>query len=140
MHTEIRTLFSPDAGTYFINTYKIDSLTNEEKQAALSLIETFMSPMPRDKIAQLFLRLTLVSPSKEKEEIDTQLQCGFYVEDLAQYPADIVHSVMHESYKWFPSLHELKERCNDMYNERKRLLHAIQKAEIKQNMEITEEK
>lgn len=101
-------------GWYPVQKIHIEHMTHAEKMLALQAIKDFNVPLPAEEILKLMYRLELVTNNgKEKSDIDKKARAAVWIEELSKYPADIVTKAMKSKYKWFPSLAEVTERCDN---------------------------
>lgn len=103
-----------DYGWYPVRRIHIERMTHAEKMLALQAIKEFNVPLPAEEILKLMYRLELVTNTgKDKSDIDKKARAAVWVEELSRYPADIVTKAMKAKYKWFPSLAEVIDRCDN---------------------------
>ena len=122
---EVESRFS-DNGWYPVHRVKIDGMTHAQKLLALQAIKDFNAPLPAEEIIKLMYRLELITNSgKEKNDIDKKMRAAVWVEELSQYPADIVTKALKAKYRWFPSLAEIMDKCEDIMAYRKLLQQGI---------------
>ena len=122
---EVESRFS-DNGWYPVHRVKIDGMTHAQNLLALQAIKDFNAPLPAEEIIKLMYRLELITNSgKEKNDIDKKMRAAVWVEELSQYPADIVTKALKAKYRWFPSLAEIMDKCEDIMAYRKLLQQGI---------------
>lgn len=102
-----------DYGCDFCQNVEYGDLNEEQRQAANEAIDSYMQPLPRAEIIKLITRLQIISPEKEKPEYDLKARLIIWVEELVNYPADIVKSALTRRYRWFPALAEVLEFCDN---------------------------
>jgi hypothetical protein len=69
--------------------------------------------MPAVEIAKEIARLQIISPEKEKTVVDLKARTAIWIEELSQYPADVVMTAFRRKYKWFPTLAEIRDVCDN---------------------------
>jgi|GEM_PF-3086315 len=88
-------------------------------------------PMPQREIARLVQKMILTMPMKNMDDFDKAAIIAIYVEDLEEYPADVVEYVLktiRRSNKFFPTWAELYENL-ELWGRRRLLLKdAIERA------------
>lgn len=103
-----------DYGWYPAQKINIGRMTHAQKILALQAIKEFNVPLPAEEILKLMYRLELVTNTgKDKSDIDKKARAAVWVEELIKYPADVVTKAMKAKYKWFPSLAEVMDRCDN---------------------------
>lgn len=106
-------------------------MTVDQKEQALAVVDSFMQPMPISDILKGIARLQVCCPEREASEYDKKARATIYAEELYRYPADVVEEVLHYKYKWFPSLGELKENCDNLVAYRNLIKQGINCALLK---------
>ena len=124
--------FTDEAGWEPVYKVKIEKLSELEREEALRAIEMFSQPLETNEILQLMARLQVISPEKERADIDAKARAAVWVEELRLYPADIVKKALKARYRWFPSLAEVLDRCDEEMSFRKLIKDAFRfyRAEI----------
>lgn len=85
----------------------------EQRRQALQVIESFNQPMDSKEILALMTRLAVVAPEKSMNIVDVKARAVIWCDELKQYPADVVYKVLKSRYRWFPSLAEVLEKCEN---------------------------
>lgn len=96
--------------SYSVN---IDNLTDEQRVEALKAIKVFNQPLETKEILELMTRLAIIAPEREKSGVDVKARALIWCDELKQYPADVVTKVLKSKYRWFPSLAEVLEKCDN---------------------------
>lgn len=102
----------------------------EQPSAALvDALEFFNSPCgKKDLIASEVTRLCMMSARRNEDELDVTMKIAAFIEELSEYPFDVVKSVCREwprKSKWQPSLFELRTECESRMIVRRALLEAV---------------
>lgn len=105
--------------------FKVKHLSEKQKQAAMQAIQAYEAPMPRAEIAQLMARLSVIAPERQKSNYDVQARIAVWCEELEKYPADVVNKVLRGRFRWFPSLAEVLDKCDDETELRRALAEKI---------------
>lgn len=101
-------------GWYPVQRVHIENMSHAQKMLALQAIRDFNAPLPAEEIIKLMYRLELVTTTaKEKSDIDKKARAAVWVEELSRYPADVVTKALKAKYKWFPSLAEVMDNCDN---------------------------
>lgn len=100
-------------GIEFKEKIKFYDLTEQDKTDIDVILSGYLRPLPASKLNELIAKLTVICPEKEKTEIDRKLRAKIYIEELSKYPADIAIEVLNKRYRWFPSLAELLDNCDE---------------------------
>ena len=101
-------------GWYPVYKVNIEHMTHAQKMLAMQAIKEFNVPLPAEDILKLMYRLELITNiGKDRTEVDKKARAAVWVEELSKYPADVVTKAMKAKYKWFPSLAEVMDRCDN---------------------------
>ena len=84
-----------------------------KKDQALAIVEQYSAPLPASKIAELIARLQIIAPEREKSQVDIRARTAIWIEELSAFPADVVAKALKSRYRWFPSLAEVLEKCEN---------------------------
>ena len=87
------------------------------------------APCRQEIIKRELYAMTLVMARKKDEDIDFKAMIAVYSIDLCDYPEDVILSVcrdMRAEKKFFPSLNEIKNACNERFEFRKAMLREIE--------------
>lgn len=121
-----RTVFLSDGyGADFVPD-KVDfgSLTEQQRQTGLEFVNQMKRPMSVEGIKNLYTRLRLTSISrKDADDIDNATRMAIYIDEMRKFPANVVRSVMKQTYEYFPTLNELICDCE----REERLLNAVER-------------
>lgn len=112
MSLKTKTIYTEN-GSDFKETIVFQDLSDQQKSGAKALLESYLRPLPEKTINQGIARLQVVCPEREKSDIDRKFRAKIYLDELGKYPADIVMAALKQRYKWFPSLAELLEYCEN---------------------------
>ena len=112
LSTKRKTIFS-EYGCEFVDDVELGELTEEQKILAERAIEQYYKPMSAVEIAKEIARLQVISPEKEKNDTDLRARTAIWIEELSKYPADIVMTAFRRKYKWFPTLAEIMDICDN---------------------------
>lgn len=91
----------------------IRDMDDLKKAQALAIVEQYSVPLPASKIAELIARLQIIAPEREKSVVDIKARTAIWIEELSKFPADVVTKALKGRYRWFPSLAEVLERCEN---------------------------
>ena len=91
----------------------IRDMDDEKKAQALAVVEQYSVPLPASKIAELIARLQIIAPEREKSAVDIKARTAIWIEELSSFPADVVTKALKGRYRWFPSLAEVLESCEN---------------------------
>lgn len=94
-------------------------MTESEKEQARQAVDLYLAPLPITEIIKLITRLQIIAPEKEKTTIDIKARTSIWLEELRKYPADIVIMALKKKYRWFPSLAEVMDYCDNEVARRK---------------------
>lgn len=100
-------------------------MTEEQSNKAILILREFNKPLPSQQIIKLIARLQIICPEKVKTEYDIKARTSIWVEELSKYPADVVNYVLKMKYRWFPSLAEVLDNCDNEIAYRKLLEQGI---------------
>lgn len=101
-------------------------LDREEADEVLGWLDTIDQPAPRNQLLQEIARCLTVTASRAKDEADIKGMMAILTDELASFPADIVASELRSwarREKWWPTLSELRDRCQQAMRVRKSLRH-----------------
>ena len=88
-----------------------ESSEAERCAAAAAEIERFMSPASEDQIEQWLVELSVSTVRRAGSEGEAEIALSVYAGRLAQYPADVVRTVLREASKrskWWPAWADLE--------------------------------
>lgn len=103
-------------------------MTQEQVEQATRVLMEFNKPLPKQQIIKLIARLQIICQEKNKAQFDTEARTAIWVEELSKYPADVVNYVLKMKYRWFPSLAEVLDNCDNEIAYRKLLERGIRVA------------
>lgn len=129
LNTRRKTIFT-EHGTEFVDEVSFDDLTQEQADKATRVIQEFNKPLPKQEIVKLIARLQIICPEKTKTQIDTAARTSIWVEELSKYPADVVTYALKSRYKWFPTLSEVLDSCDNEMAYRNLIERGIRVAKI----------
>lgn len=112
MNTSKRTIFT-DHGCEFVDEVEVGEMTPEQKEIAQQAVNFYFTPLPSIEIIKLITRLQIIAPEREKTAIDIKARTSIWVEELSKYPADVVTMALKKKYRWFPSLAEVMDYCDN---------------------------
>ena len=112
LNTHRKTIFG-EYGCEFVDDIELGAITEEQKILAERAIEEYYKPMQAVEIAKEIARLQIISPEKEKTVVDLKARTAIWIEELSQYPADVVMTAFRRKYKWFPTLAEIMDICDN---------------------------
>lgn len=113
-----RTVFTQN-GCDFIEDIEVGEMTEPEKEQARQAVDLYLAPLPITEIIKFITRLQIIAPEKEKTTIDIEARTSIWLEELRKYPADIVIMALKKKYRWFPSLAEVMDYCDNEVARRK---------------------
>lgn len=91
----------------------VQDMDEVKKAQALAIVEQYYEPLPASKIAELIARLQVIAPEREKAQVDIRARTAIWIEELSAFPADVVTKALKSRYRWFPSLAEVLEKCEN---------------------------
>ena len=127
LNTQRKTIFT-EYGTEFVDEVSFGDMTKEQVEQAKQVLREFNKPLPSQQIIKLIARLQIICPERAKPEYDTKARTAIWVEELSKYPADIVNCVLRMRYKWFPTLSEVLDNCDNEMAYRKLIERGIRVA------------
>lgn len=86
-------------------------------------------PLPRKIMADMIKKLYVQTARRNGDQMDLNLTVGVYIENLSEYPADVVYHVLKQwpkQSKWWPTWYELAEMLEFWVTPRRVLLEALQ--------------
>ncbi len=101
-----------------------------EGQEGLRLLEMLNARAAPEACQQELARLALLTKAKNECQEDLTIRLGVLGEELSEFPIDCVRDSCRswaKSEKWFPSLSELREACQDRAMKRRGLLLALKR-------------
>ena len=98
-------------GTEFDTVCDTSKLTDEQKRQARDVLQKLDCPLPRLEIVKLMTRLSVITTGKKQEDLEALI--AIWVEELSNYPADIVANALKSKFKWFPTLAEVLDICDN---------------------------
>lgn len=110
MNLVTRTIFT-DSGCDFVQVCDCSGMTDEQKKQAREVIEKLDRPLPELEIVKLMARLQIITTGKKSD--DLRALTAIWVEELSKYPADIVADALRQKFKWFPTLAEVMDICDN---------------------------
>lgn len=113
VNIDVESRFPAGGGWEPVYTVRIDKMTAEQRSEALKAIEAYNAPLPDKVVISLMARLAVISPERDKTAIDTAARAAIWCEELRKYPADVVNKALRARYRWFPSLAEVLEKCDN---------------------------
>lgn len=127
LNTQRKTIFT-EYGAEFVDEVRFGDMTQEQVEQATMVLREFNKPLPRQQIIKLIARLQIICPEKNKAQFDTEARTAIWIEELSKYPADVVNYVLRMRYKWFPSLSEVLDNCDNEMAYRKLIERGIRVA------------
>ena len=127
LNTQRKTIFT-EYGTEFVDEVSFGDMTQEQVEQATMVLREFNKPLPRQQIIKLIARLQIICPEKNKAQFDTEARTAIWIEELSKYPADVVNYALRMRYKWFPSLAEVLDNCDNEMAYRKLIEKGIRVA------------
>jgi hypothetical protein len=86
----------------------------QDIRAALALTERCLQPTPEPFIVKHFTKCALATKAKAENVADIQARAVVFVEDLAEFPADVIAEAFkfwRRTEKFSPSVADIRERC-----------------------------
>lgn len=127
LNTQKKTIFT-EYGTEFVDEVSFGDMTKEQVEQAKQVLREFNKPLPSQQIIKLIARLQIICPERAKPEYDTKARIAIWVEELSKYPADVVNYALRMRYKWFPTLSEVLDNCDNEMAYRKLIERGIRVA------------
>ena len=112
LNLQKKTIFG-DYGCEFVDDVQLGKITEEQKTMAERILSEYYKPLSSVEIAKEIARLQIIAPEKTKMEIDIKARTAIWIEELVKYPADIVMSAFRRKYRWFPTLAEILDVCDN---------------------------
>ena len=112
LNLQKKTIFG-DYGCEFADDIELGELTEQQQKLAEKAVEEYFKPLPAVEIAKEIARLQIIAPEKEKTEFDMKARTLIWVEELSKYPADVVTDALRRKYRWFPTLAEVRDYCDN---------------------------
>lgn len=107
-----KTIFG-DYGCEFVDDVELGEITAEQKTIAEKIVDEYFEPLSSVEIAKEIARLQIIAPEKEKTEFDMKARTMIWIEELSKYPADVVTDALRRKYRWFPTLAEVLDYCDN---------------------------
>lgn len=107
-----KTIFG-DYGCEFVDDVELGEITAQQKAIAERVVQEYFKPLSSVEIAKEIARLQIIAPEKEKAEFDMKARTLIWIEELSKYPADVVMSAFRRKYRWFPTLAEIMDICDN---------------------------
>lgn len=107
-----KTIFG-EYGCEFADDVEFGKLTEQQQVLAERAVEEYFKPLPAIEIAKEIARLQIIAPEKEKTEFDMEARTMIWIEELSKYPADVVTDALRRKYRWFPTLAEVLDYCDN---------------------------
>lgn len=104
----------------------------EDVAAARRLYSQACAPAPTETVEDWLMALQAATAGARRSDEGSAVALELYASAIRQYPADIAKSVcVHfaTTSKWFPALAEIVQRCDELYDERKRIMAELERAE-----------
>lgn len=103
----------------------------QPNSALVDALEFFNSPCgKKDLIASEVTRLCMMSVRRNEDELDVTMKIAAFIEELSDYPFDVVKNVCRDwprKSKWQPTLFELRTECENRVIVRRALLEAVRR-------------
>ena len=112
LNLQKKTIFG-EYGCEFVDDVQLGKITEEQKIMAERILREYYKPLSSVEIAKEIARLQIIAPEKTKTEIDIKARTAIWIEELVKYPADIVMSAFRRKYRWFPTLAEILDVCDN---------------------------
>ena len=107
-----KTIFG-DYGCEFVDDVELGEITAEQKAIAEKIVDEYFKPLSSVEIAKEIARLQIIAPEKEKAKFDLKARTVIWIEELSKYPADVVTYALRRKYRWFPTLAEVMDYCDN---------------------------
>lgn len=111
---------------------RVESGDLGEAKEILRFLELTSQPASGAFISQEIYRLTLTTAKRSDSDADFSMQVGAYIVDLADFPEDAVLwacAQARRSKKFFPTVNELRELCEERMEFRCRLRTVLKQAQ-----------
>lgn len=112
LNLQKKTIFG-DYGCEFVDDVELGEITAEQKTIAEKIVDEYFEPLSSVEIAKEIARLQIIAPEKEKTEFDMKARTMIWIEELSKYPADVVTDALRRKYRWFPTLAEVLDYCDN---------------------------
>jgi len=99
-------------------------LDANEAAAVLGWLDTLERRPSRPELVQEVTRCLAVTVARERDQADLKAMLAVMAEELAEFPADVLRAELRSwarREKWWPTLAELRERCERAMRLRKSL-------------------
>ncbi len=100
-------------------------------QSASQMLNEALAPAPKEVILKALARLKLSTNARNQDGDDARFQRAVYVEELAEFPADVVVEACRKMARledWFPPIGKLRAECQQLVRWR-RLTAEVLRAE-----------
>lgn len=131
LRTWLRSMANYDADHHVISYAPIEPKTDaglEMMAEARNMISEFLLPAPKAVILKALAKLRLSCISRAQHDDDSKLQRAVYVDDLQEFPADVVKEActrLGRTEDWFPPLHKVRDECQHLVRWRRATAKAL---------------
>ena len=87
----------------------------DDIKTAIAVIDEFSAPLPANEITKLLAKMFVKTKRKADDQLSQDLMFAAYIEELVEWPADLVVEVLTKwprQSMWWPSWHELYEELS----------------------------
>jgi hypothetical protein len=105
-----------------------DGISDDRLQHAFEFVGRLLEAAPIALIIAELTRLRKVTAARGQDERDLHAIFRLYAEALAGYPADVIrHACRRGHHKWWPALEELREQCEMLVADRRRIAEGLRR-------------
>lgn len=110
----METVYDPVFGPHFVPVgLKIEPLTIKQYDNARKLLEPLFAPLTQETLHKAYERLRLTSSGSRLPVHEEKIRCRVFCEALKSYPSCVVFQAVRHPFKFFPSLGELTDVCQN---------------------------
>lgn len=91
-----------------------------------------MAPPTKPQLAKWLAALSVITVSRQRDDLDIELIVTIYAERLSAYPADVVeHVLLRERWKFWPAIAELEEVCDALSSRRRTIARLLANGHVR---------
>ena len=110
----METVYDPAFGPHFVPVgLKMDALTPDQYDKARTLLKPLFTPLTQEALHEAYERMRLSSAGSRLPVHDEKMRCHVFCDALKAYPPCVVSQAVRHPFKFFPSLGELTEVCQN---------------------------
>lgn len=112
-----------------LSGFEFNGASEAETEQAIAILQAANSPCPPEVSAKAVMALKLRTKARADDQADLEARVALMIDDLADYPADVVIDGCRAWAKqntWFPSWKELTDYLDFRVKKRRKMLEALQ--------------